>query len=51
VQDNYERLIDAEPERFVRIDASRSPEAVIDSAVDVLERLLDDWEERGELDD
>ncbi|WP_135827626.1 dTMP kinase [Halorussus halobius] len=42
VRENYERLADAEPERFVRIDATRSPEAVIDSAVDVFERLLAD---------
>jgi len=45
VQRNYERLFDAEPERFVRIDASQSPEAVIDSAVDAVERLLEDREE------
>ncbi len=32
VQENYERLIEAEPERFVRIDATRSPEAVVDAA-------------------
>ncbi|WP_193308903.1 dTMP kinase [Halorubrum halophilum] len=30
VRRNYERLIDAEPDRFVRVDASRSPEAVLD---------------------
>lgn len=41
VQQNYERLADAEPERFIRIDASRSPEEVIDSAVDVVERLVE----------
>jgi dTMP kinase len=41
VQQNYERLLDAEPERFVRIDASRSPEEVIDSAMDAVERLID----------
>lgn len=45
VRQNYERLVDAEPERFVRIDASRSPEAVIDAAVNTVERLLDDREE------
>ena len=28
VRDNYERLIDAEPARFHRVDATRSPEAV-----------------------
>ena len=36
VRDNYERLIDADPERFIRIDASQSPEAV---ATAVRERL------------
>ncbi|MFC4447541.1 dTMP kinase [Halorussus aquaticus] len=51
VQRNYERLVDAEPERFVRIDATRSPEEVIDSAVDVVGRLLDDGEERDGRDD
>jgi dTMP kinase len=30
VRDNYERLIDNQPDRFVRVDASRSPEEVID---------------------
>ena len=45
VRQNYERLIDAEPERFVRIDATRSPEEVIESAVDAVERLLDDRDE------
>ncbi|UPW01238.1 dTMP kinase [Halorussus gelatinilyticus] len=45
VQSNYERLLSAEPGRFVRIDASQSPEEVIDSAVDVMERLLADRDE------
>ena len=31
VRENYERLLEAEPERFVRIDATRSPEDVIES--------------------
>ena len=44
VRSNYERLVDVEPGRFVRIDATRSPEEVIDSAVDVLEHLLADRE-------
>jgi len=39
VRENYERLIDAEPERFVRIDATRPPEDVLDAVVDVIERL------------
>jgi dTMP kinase len=38
VQDNYERLIDAEPERFVRIDATQAPETVLARASDVIER-------------
>jgi dTMP kinase len=38
---NYERLLEAEPGRFVRIDATRSPEAVIESVEDVLSRLVD----------
>jgi dTMP kinase len=42
VQANYERLIDAEPERFVRIDASRPPEDVIAAAEDAINRLLSD---------
>jgi len=42
VQANYERLIEAEPDRFVRIDAERSPEAVVAATEDALERLLDD---------
>ena len=45
VESNYERLISAEPERFVRIDANQSPEEVIDSAVDVVERLVSDRDE------
>ncbi|MFC6786332.1 dTMP kinase [Halobaculum halobium] len=41
VQSNYERLIDAEPERFVRVDAGRSPEAVLDAVEDTVERLVE----------
>ena len=40
VQANYERLIESDPDRFVRIDATRSPEAVVAAAEDVIERLL-----------
>ncbi len=29
VRENYERLIDANPDRFVRIDGTQSPEAVV----------------------
>jgi dTMP kinase len=40
VRANYERLIDAEPERFVRIDATRSEETVSDAVLDAIEPLL-----------
>jgi dTMP kinase len=40
VRSNYERLVSAEPERFVRIDATQSPEAVVEAAERALERLL-----------
>jgi len=39
VREQYERLVDAEPDRFVRIDATRSPEAVIARVEDVVDRL------------
>jgi len=42
VQDNYEQLIEYDPERFVRVDASRSPEVVLDAVEDVLDSALDD---------
>ena len=42
VRSNYERLASAEPGRFVRIDADRSPEAVIDAVERAVERLLAD---------
>ncbi len=45
VQANYERLIEAEPERFVRIDATRPPEDVIAAAEDALDRLRADRED------
>lgn len=40
VQANYEQLIEYEPERFVRIDADRSPEQVIESVERTIERLV-----------
>jgi dTMP kinase len=40
VQANYERLIDAEPNRFVRVDATQSPEAVLDRVESVFDDLL-----------
>lgn len=41
VQRNYERLIDAEPGRFHRVDATRSPEAVIERVETLVADLLD----------
>jgi dTMP kinase len=41
VQQNYERLIDAEPQRFVRIDATQPQEAVIAEVTEAVETLLD----------
>ncbi|WP_247731604.1 dTMP kinase [Halovivax limisalsi] len=38
VRENYERLLEAEPERFVRIDATQPPEDVIEAAI----RIVDD---------
>jgi dTMP kinase len=40
VRENYERLIEAERERFVRIDASQPQEAVAEQVVDAVETLL-----------
>lgn len=40
VQANYEQLIEYNPGRFVRIDAERSPEEVIDAVEKTIERLL-----------
>ncbi len=40
VRENYERLLSAEPERFTRIDATRSPEEVIDGVERAISRLL-----------
>ena len=39
VSEQYERLIETDPERFVRIDATRSPEAVIAEAENALAEL------------
>jgi dTMP kinase len=40
VRERYERLIAAEPERFVRVDATRSPEAVRERVADAIEGAL-----------
>jgi dTMP kinase len=42
VRDNYERLIDAEPSRFHRVDATRAPEDVIARVEAIVADLLDD---------
>ncbi|WP_117594604.1 dTMP kinase [Haloprofundus halophilus] len=41
VRANYERLIDAERHRFVRVDATKSPEEVIDRVEEAVDRLVD----------
>lgn len=41
VQENYERLIRSEPNRFVRIDAGKSPEIVIERCERVLDNRLE----------
>ncbi|UVE50693.1 dTMP kinase [Haloferax larsenii] len=42
VRANYERLIEAEPDRFVRIDATQSPEEVLDEVEAALDDILAD---------
>ncbi len=46
VRDNYERLIGANPERFVRVDASQSPEVVRETVTTRLETALETHAER-----
>lgn len=40
VRENYERLIDTEPERFIRVDATRPQEAVEQEVREAVETLL-----------
>ena len=40
VRENYERLIEADPDRFVRVDASRSPGTVADAVAAAVEGEL-----------
>ncbi|MFD1514629.1 dTMP kinase [Halomarina rubra] len=40
VQQNYEQLVEYQPERFVRIDAEQSPEAVLTDVEEAFERIL-----------
>jgi dTMP kinase len=42
VRENYEQLVEYDPERFVRIDATQSPEEVLETAEDVIDRVLAD---------
>jgi len=42
VRENYERLIDADPDRFVRVDATRSEAAVVEAVERHAERLVDE---------
>jgi len=42
VESNYERLIEAEPERFVRVDGTQPPEVVINTVEGVVDRLLEE---------
>jgi dTMP kinase len=41
VRERYERLLADDPERFVRIDATRSPDAVLADVTAAVDRLLD----------
>jgi dTMP kinase len=41
VSDGYERLLDADPERFVRIDAQRPRDVVVDDVTAAVDRLID----------
>ncbi|TYT62919.1 dTMP kinase [Natrialba swarupiae] len=41
VQENYERLLEREPDRFVRVDANDTPEAVLEGVVTALEGALE----------
>jgi dTMP kinase len=40
VREGYERLLAEDPERFVRIDATRSPDAVLDDVTTAVDRLV-----------
>ncbi|ELY70975.1 dTMP kinase [Natrinema versiforme] len=42
VRDNYERLIERDPDRFVRVDATQSPDAVLESVTDALAAAVSD---------
>jgi dTMP kinase len=42
VRSNYERLIEDEPERFVRVDATQPPEAALERVESAIERRLEE---------
>ena len=42
VRENYERLIDDDPDRFVRVDAARPESAVVDAVREHVDRLVGD---------
>lgn len=42
VRENYERLIERDSDRFVRVDATQSPEIVLEQVTDALARALND---------
>lgn len=41
VREGYERLLDEDPDRFVRVDATRPQAAVLDDVTAAVDRLLD----------
>ncbi|MDF9745484.1 dTMP kinase [Natrinema salsiterrestre] len=42
VRENYERLIERDPDRFARVDATQSPDAVLEDVTDVLAEAVPD---------
>ncbi|MFQ3293330.1 MAG: dTMP kinase [Halobacteriales archaeon] len=40
VRDNYERLIENEPQRFLKVDATQPPEVVLEKVEEVFEEVL-----------
>jgi len=41
VKANYDRLREAEPDRFITVDATQSPEVVVEHVEDIVARLID----------
>jgi dTMP kinase len=42
VRENYERLIERDPDRFARVDATQSPDVVLENVTDVLAEAVTD---------